>query len=101
MIDMNKKYTFDGMEGTVLTVTGTWKTYPVVWQDCTGTLLTFTSDGKRCTYGELKLIEVKPSLWVNVYKHNIFGPYCCRVDADNDTGGDRIACVEFKEGEGL
>ena len=102
MIDMDKKYTFAGMEGTVLTVTGTVKTYPVVWQDCTGTILTFTSCGKRCISGELKLIEVKSSRWVNIYAHYTSGPYPSRGLADASVKFvNRIACVEVKEGEGL
>ena len=48
MIDINKSYTFDGEEGTVLTVTRprSNESYPVVWMSDTGILRTFTSDGR-------------------------------------------------------
>jgi len=98
MIDMNKKYAFEGEEGTVLTVTGSLPAFPVVWQSWTGSLKTFTCDGRYEIGRGVKLIEVKPTRWINVYP---CGGYSSKEDADYNSAENRIACIEYTEGEGL
>lgn len=102
MIDINKKYTFNGESGAVLTVTGSMIMYPVVWQAWTGNIYTFTAEGRRLNpCGPICLIEVKPTRWVNVYPSYVGGPYSSRVNADTYAGVSRIACIEFTEGDGI
>lgn len=101
MIDMNKKYTFNGKAGKILT-TDASEPYSVIWMDIQGETITFTSNGFQYDDdASIKLIEVKPTRWINVYPPCVCGPYDSREVADGYAGGNRIACIEFKEGDGL
>ncbi len=104
MIDINKKYTFEGEEGKVLMTDRHHKEYPVVWvRDIDGLILTFTSEG-WCSDGltHTRLIEVKPTRWVNLYPNSEHANYhATKEAADRAACSDRIACIEFKEGEGI
>jgi len=104
MIDMNKKYTFAGETGSVVSTTRNNKAYAVVWiGDNDGGIYTFTSEGRYSTDGAVGLIEVKPTHWVNIYRHIHSTTHHTKKDADDRAGGrtDRIACIEFTEGEGI
>ena len=102
MIDKSKEYTFDGETGRVLTTLRNDAGYPVVWEDSDGYLRTFTRDGRNYTNGKIRLIEVKPTQWVNIYedvlKHD--DKEAAEIAARHERSGRvRIACLEFKEGE--
>ena len=101
MIDMDKKYTFKGMSGKVVMVDRKCSSFPVLWVRDDGDIWTFTSDGRRYVGGTVRLIEVKPTRWVNVYPSYVGGPYDSRVMADENAGVTRIACVEVTEGDGI
>ena len=50
------------------------------------------------------LVNIPETLWVNVYDDCVCDPpYKTREEADKGvmTGKDRIACISFKEGDGL
>ena len=97
MIDIDKKYTFKGAEGTVLSVDRKHKNFPVVWMSDKGEVLFFTSAGHYLSNPN-RLIEVKPTYWVNVYPP---ARHFTREDADRAARRYRIACVEVKEGDGI
>jgi len=100
MISMNKKYTFDGQAMEILTISRPNVTYPVVAMNSNGALIVFTNDGFRATGSQL--IEVKPTRWINVYPSGQpHGPYDTKKIADGRAYRDRIACIEFKEGDGI
>ncbi len=101
MIDMNKKYTFHGKSGKVVMVDRNSLSFPVLWVGYNGDICSFTSDGRYTLSEEVKLIEVKPTRWINVYPNNLQGPYNSRELADVHAWLMRIACIEFTEGEGL
>ena len=101
MIDITKTYTFDGESGTVLTTTRPFAGFPVVWMNQEGVLRTFTSEGRYSVCGLVKLREVRPTRWVNVYTHTVSGPYDSREIAHANAGSLRIACIEFSEGDGI
>tara|TARA_R110002126_G_scaffold42101_1_gene121980 strand:+ start:5867 stop:6178 length:312 start_codon:yes stop_codon:yes gene_type:complete len=103
MIDMNKKYTFRGETGRVLAVDANRKGCPVMWlRDKDGAVYTFTNDGRLVCNGMVALVEVKPTRWVNIYPYVCCGfPHDSREAADEYASTNRIACIEFKDGEGL
>lgn len=109
MIDMSKKYTYFGSKARVICVDANGR-YPVVAlvdTDDGDVTRTFTLAGRESLHdGSPSLIEVNPSLWVNVCKHSTYGPFISRSVADwvavEGYGcEDRIACIEFKEGDGI
>ena len=102
MIKMHKKYTFEGEEGTVLTVTRNHKAYPVVWIGIEGSIRTFTSVG-WCSGGlpGAQLIEAKPTQWMNIYPCHSGPIHYSKEQADDNASPGRIACIEFTEGDGI
>ena len=100
MIDINKTYMFEDSEGQVLSTVAA-KPYSVVWMSVEGIVWVFTSDGRRYAGGTVKLIEVKPTRWINAYQKGVCGPYKSLEIANRYAGPNRIACIEFKEGDGL
>ena len=104
MIDMNKKYTYKGMPGRVLAVDVNNDEHPVIWvKNVNGGICIFTADGRLHPSGPICLIEVKPTRWVNIYRHIHPTEHHTKKDADNRAWEktNRIACIEFTEGEGL
>lgn len=102
MIDMNKKYTFKGYSGRVLAVDVNNDDYPVIWvKDVTGGIYIFTADGRQHTYGQICLLEAKPTRWINIYEERASPPMSSKKEADYLASEDRIACIEFKEGDGI
>ena len=102
MIDKSKTYLFDGETGRVLTTIRNNSIYPVVWETSEGLLKTLTIDGRHITNGPIRLVEAKPTRWINVYpscEPSVHHP--TREQADRCACSDRIACIEFKEGAGL
>lgn len=102
MIDINKKYSFKGVEGTVLSIDRKHKDYPVVWMSDEGVVYYFTSDGNYSHGRKLDhLIEVHPTQWLNVYEHYaVIHP--SKEKAEEIALKDiRIACLEFKKGDGI
>ena len=101
MIDMNKKYTYKGEPVEILCTdaSGDYPVIALVYEE--RVLCTFTCTGRRHSSGEINLIEVRPSLWVNVYSDNSTVCHATRERADLHEHSNRIACVEVKEGEGL
>ena len=98
MIDMNKKYTYKGMPDRVLAVDVNNDEHPVIWvKNVNGGICIFTADGRLHPSGPICLIEVKPTRWINVYP----GGYSSKEDADYGCAENRIACIEYTEGEGL
>ena len=97
MISMDKKYTFKGQHGRLLAIDRPGPR-PVVWMKEDGTLFTFTEDGGSMLDKPVRLQEVKPEKWVNVYPDE---EHESKERADKLAGTDRIACVKFTEGEGL
>ena len=111
MIDINKKYkTKDGKGVRIYSVSGGGE-YPVhgsvkqesgFWSGfwwCTG--WTDTGSLLKSTTSPADLVEVKPTRWINVYEHyTVIHP--SKEEADEMALNDiRIACVEFKKGDGL
>ena len=101
-ISMDKQYTYEGKPFTLLTVDRPGD-FPVVgYGGDDNDLYTFTSDGRYLVNGRILLVEVKPTFWVNVYAdHSRGSVYSSRERADRAAGEGRIACIQFKEGEGL
>ena len=69
----------------------------------TGCLSTFTNDGFKSTArNSSQLIEVKPTKWINVYLDGTYSyPHNTKEEADRYAESSRIACIAFKEGDGL
>lgn len=103
MIDINKKYTFNGCNGVLVTTTRNRKNFPVVWiGEDDGDINTFTSDGCYSPSGVVALIEVKPTRWVNLYPDNPGNHYhATKAIADEAACNTRIACIEVKDGDGI
>ena len=104
MISMDKKYIFRGQAMEILTISRPNENYPVAAMNVdTGCLSTFTNDGFKATArNSSQLIEVKPTRWINVYPSGQpHGPYDTKKIADGRAYRDRIACIEFKEGDGI
>lgn len=105
IINMNKKYTFEGEEGEVLVTDRPDEHFPVVWMRNDGKIFSFTSKGLHFVrQSHPRLIEVKPTQWINVYLLDIKGPFDSRETADSDDACIRVirkACVEFKLGDGI
>ena len=104
-ISMDKKYEYDGGPASLLCVDGCGK-YPVVVLLDHGSTLTFLSDGRPYTGGDVLLIEVKPSKWVNIYEKGYSAIHYSRASADEwaepqNSSRTRIACIEFKDGDGI
>ena len=103
MISMNKKYTFHGEEVEILTVSRPSKDFPVVVMARDGALICVTNDGFTYTSRDSsQLIEVKPTKWINVYLDGTYSyPHNTKEEADRYAESSRIACIAFKEGDGL
>ena len=106
MISMDKKYTFNGEKMVILTVTRPKDNiYPVIAVSLTGRIYTFTKDGSTGVADNFiapsgpKLIEVKPTKWVNLYQTARY--YSTKDMADSCAGTGRIACLLFTEGDGI
>lgn len=108
MIDFNKRIqTRDGREVRILCTDGPVFGYPVVGI-VGANIQTWTETGAFTRYpGEstLDLINTPQTFFVNVYMKSRLGNFTVIWDdkdlADEKAGSDRLACLEFKEGDGL
>jgi hypothetical protein len=104
-ISMDKKYTYNGRPVEIITVTRGGNLYPVVIKTADFGFAVFTAEGCNLEGGKVQLIEVKPTLWINIYPRGMgITRHLTKVDADSYPANDntsRIACIEFKEGDGV
>jgi hypothetical protein len=98
-ISMDKKYTYKGEPVEIITVARDNTLYPVVAETSVGFSL-FTAEGGYRQGGTVQLIEVKPTLWINVYRFYM-DLHTTKADADSGAETGRIACIEFNEGDGI
>lgn len=107
MISLDKEYTYQGEKVTVITVTRDHPNYPVVvLVGDDADVMTLTENGDFSTAVGIgdRLIEVAPTQWVNIYGENSVCSHPTRERADEASrGGSRIrlACIEFKNGDGI
>lgn len=107
-ISMDKGYTFNGEDISLLTVDKPGE-YPVVgYSKVSNVVYEFTADGTPLGYTGLRLIEDKPSVWVNIYEeldryegtyYYCGGDRATKEEADKLGGARRVACIEIKKGE--
>lgn len=104
MTDLTKKVTTrDGKEVRIFTTEGRNEDHPVVGEvfiDGEWSYECWTIEGKYSgnTNSKYHLINPPEEKWINVYPGKA---HATREEADEYAVKDRIACIKFKEGEGL
>ena len=103
-IKVRERYQSNGKHGTVLATNRNNNTYPVVFLEDDGSLLTFTSEGRYKPH-EPHPNDLKPipkEYWVNVYRvpsGRIACVFSSKEEAEAEDDKNRVACVKFLEGE--